>query len=87
VFANPFGEPLDPGPAADPFFRVLAKAGPPRIRVHDLRHTVTTLLLARGVHPKVVAERVGFEPTGLSANGFQDRLHKPLGHLSKSTIV
>src|SRR5438445_13093140 len=30
----------------------------------------------------VVAERVGFEPTKLSLNGFQDRRHQPLGHLS-----
>ncbi len=27
-------------------------------------------------------ERVGFEPTELAFNGFQDRLLKPLGHLS-----
>jgi hypothetical protein len=30
----------------------------------------------------VVAEREGFEPPDLSVNGFQDRRHKPLGHLS-----
>lgn len=30
----------------------------------------------------LLAERVGFEPTRLSSNGFQDRLLKPLGHLS-----
>jgi D-alanyl-D-alanine carboxypeptidase len=29
-----------------------------------------------------VAERVGFEPTRLSPNGFQDRRLQPLGHLS-----
>jgi integrase len=31
----------------------------PRIRFHDLRHTAATLLLAAGVHPKVVQERLG----------------------------
>ena len=32
-----------------------------------------------------VAERVGFEPTApFGVTGFQDRLHKPLGHLSVS---
>jgi hypothetical protein len=31
-----------------------------------------------------LAERVGFEPTApFSVTGFQDRLLKPLGHLSK----
>ena len=32
---------------------------------------------------KFVAERVGFEPTvPFGITGFQDQLHKPLGHLS-----
>ena len=30
-----------------------------------------------------MAEEVGFEPTELSFNGFQDRRLKPLGHSSK----
>ena len=29
-----------------------------------------------------LAEEVGFEPTDLSINGFQDRRLKPLGHSS-----
>jgi hypothetical protein len=33
-----------------------------------------------------MAERVGFEPTELSLNGFQDRRLKPLGHLSDAEI-
>ena len=34
--------------------------------------------------PEKVAEGVGFEPTELSFNGFQDRRLRPLGHPSKS---
>jgi integrase len=37
----------------------LRKAGLPECRFHDLRHTSATLLLAEGVHPKVVQERLG----------------------------
>jgi hypothetical protein len=33
-----------------------------------------------------MAEREGFEPPELSHNGFQDRRHKPLGHLSAAEI-
>ena len=33
-------------------------AGLPQIRFHDLRHTHASLLLAAGVHPKVVQERL-----------------------------
>lgn len=29
------------------------------IRFHDLRHTHATILLRRGVHPKIVQERLG----------------------------
>ena len=32
-----------------------------------------------------LAERVGFEPTApFGVTGFQDQLHKPLGHLSEN---
>jgi len=34
-------------------------AGFPRIRFHDLRHSHATQLLGRGVHPKIVQERLG----------------------------
>ena len=29
------------------------------MRFHDLRHTCATLLLTRGVHPKIVSEMLG----------------------------
>jgi integrase len=38
---------------------ILERAGLPRIRFHDLRHTHATLLLVSGVNPKVVSERLG----------------------------
>jgi integrase len=41
------------------FHPLVRKAGVPTIRFHDLRHTAATLLLAQGVHPKVVQERLG----------------------------
>lgn len=40
--------------------RFLPKVGVARrVRLYDLRHTCATLLLLKGVHPKVVAERLG----------------------------
>ena len=38
---------------------LIKKAGLPRMRFHDLRHTHATLLLSQGIHPKVVQERLG----------------------------
>ncbi len=37
----------------------MERAGLPRIRFHDLRHTFATVLLSRGTHPKVVQEMLG----------------------------
>ncbi len=41
------------------FWPLLGRAGLPRIRFHDLRHTAATLLLGQGVHPKIVSEMLG----------------------------
>ena len=35
---------------------LLSQAGLPDIRFHDLRHTCATLLLTKGIHPKIVSE-------------------------------
>jgi integrase len=40
------------------------RAGLPRIRLHDLRHTWATLALSTGVHPKVVQDRLGMPRSG-----------------------
>jgi integrase len=29
------------------------------VRLHDVRHTVATLLLEQGIHPRAVADRLG----------------------------
>ncbi len=41
------------------FQQTLRRAGLPRIRFHDLRHTAATIALGRGVHPKIVSEMLG----------------------------
>jgi integrase len=41
------------------FLKLLELSKLPKIRFHDLRHSAATLLLAKGVHPKVVQERLG----------------------------
>lgn len=59
VFCNEDGTPVDPRNFTKRFQRILVRAGLPKIRLHDLRHTHASLLLSRGVHPKVVQERLG----------------------------
>jgi hypothetical protein len=40
----------------------------PGLRFHDLRHTSATLLLAQGVHPKIVQERLGHADISMTLN-------------------
>ncbi|MDA0797400.1 MAG: tyrosine-type recombinase/integrase [Chloroflexi bacterium] len=50
------------------FQRVLADAGIPRHRFHDLRHTCATLLLAQGVALRVVMETLGHSQMSTTAD-------------------
>jgi len=60
VFANEAGRALSPSELTNVYHRrVLKRAGLERIRFHDLRHTAATILLGRGVHPKIVSEMLG----------------------------
>ncbi|NNE98000.1 MAG: site-specific integrase [Pyrinomonadaceae bacterium] len=60
VFATGIGTPLLHGNFLRRHFKPIRdKAGLPKIRLYDLRHTTATLLLLDGEHPKVVQERLG----------------------------
>ncbi len=61
VFASEIGTPLDHRNLVRRHFKPAVRAAklPPALRLYDLRHTHATTLLAEGVNPKVVAERLG----------------------------
>ena len=59
VFAKPTGEPLDGTAVSKGFQKLAARAGVGPLRFHDLRHSAASLMLAAGVNPKVVSERLG----------------------------
>ncbi len=60
IFATGIGTPVNPENLVNRSFKPLLKrASLPEIRFHDLRHTCATLLLGRGVHPKIVQELLG----------------------------
>ncbi len=67
VFPNHIGKPLERQNVVKRSFRpLLARAGLPYIRFHDLRHSAATLLLSLGEHPKVVQERLGHSTIGVT---------------------
>lgn len=59
VFTSSSGTHVEPRHLAKVYKRLIAEAGLPRIRFHDLRHTSASLLIRQGVAPKVVADRLG----------------------------
>jgi integrase len=67
VFPNTVGKPLNPNNLRQrSFFPLLDRAGLPRIRFHDLRHSCATLLLSEGVHPKIVSDLLGHSQIGIT---------------------
>jgi integrase len=59
LFCHPDGRPIHPDTITRRFNRLVDRAGLPRIRLHDVRHTYATLSLDAGVEPKVVNDRIG----------------------------
>lgn len=60
VFTSGRGGPLDANNVRERSFRrLLARAGLPPMRFHNLRHAAASLLLAQGVNIKVIAEVLG----------------------------
>ena len=50
--------------------RVLKRAGLPRIRFHDLRHTFATMALQNGVDVKTVTSMLGHYSAGFTLNTY-----------------
>jgi integrase len=59
VFTTTIGTPIDPRNVKRWLDALSDRAGMRRIRIHDLRHTCASVLLAQGVHPRVVMETLG----------------------------
>lgn len=59
VFCNPDGSPIDPRDDWEDWGELLRKAGVRSVRLHDGRHTAGTLLIAEGVHIRVVQRILG----------------------------
>jgi integrase len=70
VFTTSTGRPISPRNILRHFKSVIKETGLPDIRFHDLRHTHATLLLAAGVHPKVVQERLGHSQISLTLDTY-----------------
>jgi integrase len=60
------GRPWEPTTLSSAFHELTRKAGLEGLRFHDLRHLHATVLLRAGIHPKVVADRLGHSTVGVT---------------------
>lgn len=69
VFCDTLGGTLNPESLSRyAFLQLIARAGVPRRRFHDLRHTAATLMLKAGVPLKVVSEMLGHTTIAITAD-------------------
>lgn len=70
VFCQATGTPMDPSAASRYLRSALDRAGLPRIRVHDCRHTCASYYLSKNVHPSVVQELLGHSSVMLTLSTY-----------------
>ncbi|HEY6418687.1 MAG TPA: site-specific integrase [Candidatus Binataceae bacterium] len=70
VFTTGIGTPVEPRALNSDFARMLERAGLDHARLHDLRHSAASFLLAQGVHPRVVMEILGHSQISLTMNTY-----------------
>lgn len=70
IFTTPIGTTLDARNITRTFKTVLRAQNLPMIRIHDLRHSCATLMLAQGVSPRVVMETLGHSQISLTLNTY-----------------
>ena len=77
VFTSEIGTPVEPRNLNKAFKGALKSAGLPQdIRVHDLRHSTASLMLAKGVDLKVVSDQLGHSTIRLTADTYIHTVEK-----------
>jgi hypothetical protein len=77
VFTTKVGTPLDERKVLGRFQNILASAGLPRMRIHDLRHSAVAILIAQGVNIKAISELLGHSSVAFTLQVY--------GHLLEET--
>jgi integrase len=77
VFTTKLGSPLDERNVLRRFQNILAFAGLPKMRIHDLRHSAVAILIAQGVNIKAISELLGHSSVAFTLQVY--------GHLLEET--
>jgi integrase len=71
VFTDEFGQPVHPEHFSTSFDYLTKAAGLRTVRLHDLRHTAASLMIASGANVKVVAELLGHSSPTITQTIYQ----------------
>jgi integrase len=83
IFPSEKGTPLDGRNMVRRYFEpALRKAGLPRIRFHDLRHSFASLLIAEGAHPKLISEQLGHASVQITLDRYGHLIDQSYGDAS-----
>jgi integrase len=77
IFTTKMGTPLDERNVLRRFQKILALAGLPKMRIHDLRHSAVAILIAQGVNIKAISELLGHSSVAFTLQVY--------GHLLEET--
>jgi integrase len=83
VFPTKVGTPGDKSNLRVDFLKVLAKAGLPKIRFHDLRHTAASLLLNHSVPVLVVSKMLGHSKPSITLDVYGHLYHEMQGEAAE----
>jgi len=72
-FAHPDGSPLDPHTVTHQFVKIARRAGL-KARLHDLRHTYASIMLAVGVNIKAISKALGHANVSITLNVYSHLL-------------
>ena len=93
VFPSPTGGPISPDSVIQMLHRVLKRAGLPKVRFHDLRHTFATVALQNGVDIKTVSGMLGHYSAGFTLDTYahvttqaQREAAKTMGNILSSAL-
>ncbi|MFH1141149.1 MAG: site-specific integrase [Chloroflexota bacterium] len=70
VFSWPDGRPMLPNGVSVAWRRLVRGLGLRGVRLHDARHTHASFMLAQGVHPKIVQERLGHSTIAITLDTY-----------------
>ena len=79
VFTQPDGNPWNGDVVLKHFTKGLGRAGLPKMRFHDLRHSAATLMLEKGADLKAVSSTLGHSTIVLTANTYAHVTAKTVG--------